>query len=153
MFDLTASRGARAVTAGLVVAGLLPLLLAAISQWAPLGRMDAELGLRVGVTYAAVVLAFLGGARCGLALYRLALRDAPHETAAGVATVLAAFLSLMLPALACICLQVAAFMLLGLWDIMGAERGYVPEWYARLRNIVTPVAVLSLMAMLVRLAL
>jgi hypothetical protein len=153
MLNRTAISGTQAALAATVIIALLPLVLAGISQWAALGRMDAELGLRVGVTYAAVVLSFLGGARCGLAIHRSSLRDAPHECAAGVATILAAFLSLMLPALACICLQVAAFMLLGLWDILGAQRGYLPEWYGRLRNLVTPVAVLSLMAMLVRLAL
>jgi len=143
----------RGVLAAVAVLCLLPLVLAGISQWLQLGRMDADLGLRVGVTYAAVLLSFLGGARCGMAIHRRALQDAPHECAAGVATVLAAFLSLMLPALTCVCLQVAAFMLLGLWDVVGAQRGYLPDWYGRLRNIVTPVAVLSLMAMLVRLAL
>jgi Protein of unknown function (DUF3429) len=147
---ISAANGA---TAAMAVAGLAPLVLAGLSQWVDIGGMDAELGLRIGVIYAAVVLTFLGGARAGMAYSRRAWPEMPDELAAAAATALAAFLSLMLPVLACLCLLVAAFMLHGLWDIMGGERGYVPSWYARLRNMVTPVAVLSLMSMLVRLAL
>jgi hypothetical protein len=153
MLNRTAITGNQGLLAAIAVICLSPLLLAAISQWLSIGRMDAGLGLRVGVTYGALLLSFLGGARCGLACYRRARAGMPEEFGAGFAAILAAFLSLMLPALTCVCLQVAAFMLLGLWDVMGAERGYLPAWYGRLRNIVTPVAVLSLMSILVRLAL
>lgn len=139
--------------ATITLAGLSPLVLAGISQWLPLGAMDYELGLRIGVSYAAILLAFMGGARCGLAYARRARAEMPEEFGAGAAAILAAFLSLMLPALTCICLLVAAFMLLGLWDLLGAQRGYLPLWYAKLRNLVTPITVLSLMAMLTRLAL
>lgn len=136
--------------ATLAALGLAPLLLAGVSQWFAIGQMDVEQGLRIGVIYAAIVLTFFGGARCGLAYNRRARTEMLPELAAGAATVIAAVLSLMLPAVACLCVQVAAFMMLGLWDLIGAERGYVPAWYGRLRGFVTPFAVLGLMAMLVR---
>jgi hypothetical protein len=40
-----------------------------------------------------------------------------------------------------------------LWDQMGADTGRMPLWYARLRMVLTSLAVMPLLAVLARLAL
>lgn len=139
--------------AALAGAAALPLVAAGLSQWAAVGGMTPVSGLRFGLIYGAVLLAFFAGLRWGMAYNRSHSASAMVETLAGGAAVLAAVLSLLVPALPSAILLVAAYLLHGLWDLLASEQGYLPRWYGVLRNLLTVAAVLSLMSFVVRLAL
>ena len=131
----------------------LPLVAAGLSQWQDVAGLTPDTGLRLGLIYGAVQLAFFAGLRWGMAYNRQHSQAVMQETAAGVAAVLAAVLSLMVPSLLSAVLLVAAFLLHGLWDMLASEAGYLPRWYGTLRNMLTVAAVLSLMSLVVRLSL
>ena len=139
--------------AALAALAALPLVVAGLSQWTGVAGISANAGLRLGLVYGSVMLAFFAGLRWGMAYNRRSSSTAFNETAVGLAALLAAVLSLMLPALPAVALLVAAYLLHGLWDLFGVESGYLPRWYGALRNLLTVAAVLSLMSLLMRLSL
>lgn len=139
--------------AALAALAALPMAVAGLSQWFKLASLTPDGGLRLGLIYGAVMLAFFAGLRWGMAYNRRDAAAAVTETAAGIAALLAAVLSLMVPALLSVVVLVAAFLLHGLWDLLASEAGYLPRWYGVLRNMLTVATVLSLMSFVVHLSL
>jgi Protein of unknown function (DUF3429) len=142
--------GIPSVALGLGFAGLIPFLIAALSQWAALGPITPEFGYRAGVIYGAVILSFLGGIRWGVAVNSSYGERQSVEFAASNIAALAGWLSLLLPPVMCLSLLISGFLLQGLWDLMSSEDGILPEWYGKLRTVLTVIAVLALTAILVR---
>jgi hypothetical protein len=124
------------------LAGLIPFLglpLLAVSIPALSGWSDKALGL-----YAAVILSFLGGARWGRAVSEtapdprlIALSMAPSVAAWGLVLLPAGHSGLQLAGLA------GALVLHLLWDLRSQR---LPDWYPRLRLILTAGAVAGLAA-------
>ena len=133
------------------LAGLMPFLVCAASQWLALPRLPPELGLRLGLAYGAIILSFLGGIRWGTAIGPYGARRQALEFSMSVLGPIAGWVALFLPAVLGLSFLVAGFLMQGLWDVTSVEAGTLPQWFGRLRMILTCGAVLSLLAMLVKL--
>jgi hypothetical protein len=95
--------------------------------------------------YAAVILSFLGGARWGLAL---GIQDEARQAkalAVAVAPSIAAWLVLLAPPPAALLAMAALFTVLCLADLRLTGLG-APPWYAKLRILLSVVAVASMLA-------
>jgi hypothetical protein len=138
----------------LALAGAIPFVAATAALFvsdASSVRVPAVAAL---VTYAAVILSFLGGVEWGLALRD----DAGNETTRAIALVLstvpslAAWGVLWLPSPTW---QVGASLvvLLGVWaaDQWLASRGLLPAWFVDLRTAITALVAVVLVVALVRL--
>lgn len=110
-------------------------------------------GLRFGMAYGAIILSFLGGIRWGTALSTPETSGQGLEFGLSVVSSLAGWASLLLSPLLGLSLLIAGFLLQSLWDVLSVERGRLPQWFGRLRMVLTVGAVLSLAAMLVRLVI
>lgn len=138
----------------LALGGAVPFLAAAAMVWVE--RDPRTIGWWVvGVlTYGAVVLSFLGGARWGAALDdRHGHRLQTRQFLLAAIPAAAAWAALLVPPIAGIALLVAGLLLQGLWDTSGAQSGRLPGWYGRLRGFVTALSVVALIAVLSRLVL
>jgi hypothetical protein len=132
------------------IAGLMPFIAAALLQWTPPTGLDSGWAAAAGSAYGAVILSFLGGIRWGVALGPIAARQRQNDFALSVLPSLAGWTSLLLPALPGLALLVAGFLLQALWDALAADAGRLPQWFGRLRMILTTGAVASLIAILAR---
>ncbi len=120
-----------ALAVGLSQAGLRPWDVAAL---------DSAL-----VTYAAVILSFLGGIRWGLAVGHSERPDAAFHYIVSVVPSLAAWALLILPEpLRLACLGALA-LLLGPIDQRLVPAGFAPPWYGQLRLILSCGAGLALL--------
>jgi Protein of unknown function (DUF3429) len=125
--------------------GLVPFIACAICL-----VVDTQLPLlgdpaRAMLAYGAVILSFLGGVRWG---HALRMTDGGLQQQAFVLSVgpsIAAWLLLLPPTLMGLIVLPVLFVLLAVADEQLTKVG-VPIWYAKLRRILTSVAVLSLMA-------
>jgi hypothetical protein len=98
------------------------------------------------MTYAAVILAFMGAIHWGLALAPGASSEPSASLLAGVVPALVGWGATMLPLnLGFIVLALAFVAVLG-FDLTAIGNGAAPSWYGRLRLPVTLVVVLSLVA-------
>jgi len=135
----------------LAVAGLLPFLgltaLSAAGLAAPQAAGQLLAGAEIG--YGAVILSFLGGIRWGAAL------SEPNKTAQAFGLAMSVIPSLIgwaalvydayrAQPMAPLALLVAGFITQGLWDLVGARRGLLPRWFARLRLPLTFIVVVCL---------
>ncbi len=135
------------------LAGLLPFLACAVSQWTSMPFLPPADGLRFGIAYGAIILSFLGGIRWGTGLSTPEDSGQEFEFALSVVGSLMGWMSLLLSPLLGLSLLITGFLLQSLWDILSVERGRLPQWFGRLRMILTAGAVTSLAAMLVRLVI
>ncbi|MEH6717929.1 MAG: DUF3429 domain-containing protein [Aurantimonas endophytica] len=94
--------------------------------------------------YSATILAFLGGIRWGAALAPAAHR--PSILILSVLPALAAWLVLFLPSPWLFAGFALLFLLQGLWDAMAARGATLPDWFGRLRMVLTAVVVLCQLA-------
>ena len=138
------------VALGLGLGGLLPFALAAVSQWMDVPMVPPAKGLVLAIAYGAIILSFLGGIRWGTAIGPYDSRRQTLEFATSVVASLAGLTALFLPPLFALCLLIAGFLMQALWDVMSVEAGRLPQWFGRLRMMLTAVAVPSLIAVLVR---
>jgi hypothetical protein len=124
----------------LAIAGLLPFLglsaSCATGGTAWFGSGQQLVGAEIG--YGAVILSFLGGIRWGAALnesnavvqsFGLAMSVIPSLI--GWAALL--YFAVRAQPIAPLTLLIAGFIAQGLWDLVGARRGALPRWFARLR--------------------
>lgn len=130
------------------LAGLIPFLAGAASQWASLPLLPAETGLKLVIVYAAIILSFLGGIRWGTAIGPYDQGRQALEFSASVLGSLAGLAATFLPPIPALALLIAGFLMQGLWDVMSADAGRLPAWFGRLRMILTAGAVVSLIAAL-----
>ena len=135
---------------GLGLAGLIPFVACAVSQWAFIPHLSPANGLRAGMFYGAVILSFLGGIRWGAAIPGSNSKSQNLDFGLSVLSSLAGWVSLLLPPLLGLSLLIAVFLLQSLWDVLSVEQGRLPHWFGKLRMVLTVGAVLSLAAMLVR---
>lgn len=133
----------------LAIAGLVPFVGGALANHLADGALLGMARYSLPV-YAAVILAFLGGAQWGFALAPGADdSQRPFRLIAAMAPPVVGWLVMLLPQ---ITPQVRYLILAGslvLWaaiDHIFARRGWGPDWYPRLRWPITAVAVLSLIA-------
>jgi hypothetical protein len=131
------------------LAGLIPFIVCAASQWISMRPFTQADGLRMGLLYAAVILSFLGGIRWGMAVKILAVRRQAIDFAMSVLSSLVGWASLLVPPVLGLCLLISAFLLQSLWDVLSVEKGELPYWFGKFRMILTIGAVMSLTAMLV----
>lgn len=131
---------------------MLPLVAGAVSAWWWRDTWD-ELILLASILYGAAILLFLAGVRRGVSF-----RTPGGPTAMQIATMFGLFL-LGLSALLVVVvlgnrvialdLLIAGFVAVAILDPIAARRGETPLFFARLRMLQVPLAVLSLAALLV----
>lgn len=88
------------------------------------------------VVYAAVILSFLGGARWGLALAD-GVDQSPAVFAASIVPPLVAWIAAAMPPPYCFALLAVAFAAHGAWDTLAVHQMKAPEWYGRMRTVLT----------------
>ncbi|WP_375463257.1 DUF3429 domain-containing protein [uncultured Methylobacterium sp.] len=131
---------------------MLPFVAGAAAAWWWRGTWD-ELILLATILYGAAILLFFSGVRRGLSF-----RTEGGPTLVQIATMLALF-GLGLAALLTVVilgnrvialdLLIAGFVAVAVLDPIAARRGEAPLFFARLRPLQIPIAVLSLAALLV----
>jgi len=123
------------------IAGLMPFYTFALLAWHD--------GLRTGaltavVSYAAVILSFLGAVHWGRALARLESRNHIGTLVFGVVPALLGWVALLLPVEFSLPMLTA-----GLVFVWGTEQmmffDVLPSWYRHLRHLLTAGSVLALM--------
>lgn len=130
------------------LAGLLPFIAGAAAQWARLPMLTADTGLKLAIIYGALILSFLGGIRWGTAIGPYDSGRQTTEFSASVLGSLAGLAAAFLPAIPALALLIAGFLMQGLWDVMSVDAGRLPNWFGRLRMILTAGAVVSLVVTL-----
>jgi Protein of unknown function (DUF3429) len=138
----------------LALAGAFPFLLATAALYSSDASSVRVPAITALVTYAAVILSFLGGIEWGLALREEAGTEATRAVALGLSTVpsLAAWAVLWLPSPTW---QVGTSLaiLVAVWaaDQWLASRGLLPAWFIDLRTAVTALVAVILAVALFRL--
>lgn len=135
------------------LAGLIPFCACALSQWVQLPHFSPEQGFQTGAAYGAVILSFLGGIRWGVAVKEFENNRQSAELAGSVLPSLVGWLSLLLSPIIGVSLLIAGFLVQALWDVLSVEKDYLPQWFGKLRMLLTLGAVLSLSSMLVHLTI
>ena len=137
----------------LALAGAIPFVAATAALFVSESSSVRVPAIAALVTYAAVILSFLGGIEWGLALRDEAGNEATRAVALVLSTVpsLAAWGVLWLPSPTW---QVGGSLavLLGVWaaDQWLASRGLLPSWFVDLRTAITALVALILTAALFR---
>lgn len=128
--------------------GLIPFLVClGLAYGVPALR---EAAVRTFLTYAALTLTFLGGARWGAELHRAP--DHPHlprlvASAIPSCVALAALLPQTPPLLALSLLVCSSAWQLG-WDVAASNKGHLPRWNARMRTVMTLLGTACLLALI-----
>lgn len=130
------------------LAGLIPFVAGALALWVPLPLLDPQNGLKLSVSYGAIILSFLGGIRWGTAIGPYDAQRQARELATSVLGSLAGLAAVFLPPIPALTLLVTGFLMQGLWDVTSVEAGRLPAWFGKLRMILTAGAVVSLVATL-----
>jgi hypothetical protein len=126
--------------------GLAPLAISALITLSA-HTSTARLGAIAFSLYAAVLLSFLGGVRCGIEI----MRDPQNPNATrlllsalpGLAGwVLAVFVVFVTPALGASAAFAGLFAAQGAWDYRSARDAAAPPWYPVLRQVLTGGAML-----------
>ncbi|MEP7156256.1 MAG: DUF3429 domain-containing protein [Betaproteobacteria bacterium] len=134
----------------LAILGTLPFLAAATMAWLEIGFNKMRLLQAISI-YAALVLAFFGGIQWGLGV---SLRETAPRSAQ---TLFLLPLALTLPGAALLLIDsysarlvIASALLAASWgvDALLHLQRLIPTWFFRLRCIVSPVAIASLLLLL-----
>jgi hypothetical protein len=138
----------------LAFAGAVPFILATAALYASDSSHVRVPAITALVTYAAVILSFLGGIEWGLALRDEHGDEASRGVALGLSTVssLAAWGLLWLPSPVWqVGSALALFLLVWAADQWMAGRGLLPTWFVDLRSAVTALVAVILATALFRL--
>lgn len=130
-------------------AGALPFILFAITPWLALPALAVLPFLTGAVAYGAMILSFQVGIRFAAGMGEDGLR--PGEIFITVLPALAGWTALALPPLPGLGLLIAAFLLDGQREVVAVEQGRVPSRFGKIRMLLTAAAVVSLLALLLRL--
>lgn len=149
MSDTQANAGIPASALVLGLAGLIPFAAGALAQWLALPLLADGAGLKLIVSYGAIILSFLGGIRWGTAIGPFDQRRQGFEFLASVLGSLVGLAAVFLAAVPALALLIAGFLLQALWDVRSVEGGRLPQWFGKLRMLLTAGAVISLVAALV----
>jgi hypothetical protein len=131
------------------IAGLIPFVVGAASLWVPLPPLGGDLSLKLVVVYGAIILSFLGGIRWGTAIGPYDTRRHALELSASVLGSLAGLAAVFLPWVPALTLLIAGFLMQALWDVTSVESGRLPQWFGKLRMLLTAGVVISLTVALV----
>lgn len=101
-------------------------------------------------SYAALVLALLGGAHWLMATGPYGKARIAREALAGLAALISAWAALLVPAFLGLLILIAAFFLLILRDALQAEASMLPDWLARLRAYIAAGAIVTAILALIR---
>jgi hypothetical protein len=153
LLDVTNGDRIRPAALTLGLAGCVPYWAAAFVVLGEIGPLSAPWVVWGLIAYGAVGLAFLGGIRWGLALRPQDARHQAWEIVLSTAAPLAGFAALIVPPVIGISVLIAGLLTHALWDQMCADTGRLPVWFARLRVVLTSLAVLPLLAVVGRLVL
>lgn len=129
------------------LAGWLPFIAGFVLTLVPwLSPIDMVIVERAIIGYGALILSFLGGVRWGIRLQGGAGSDLIFVigilgSGLGLATML-------LPYSLAIAVLTVGFGAQGAWDVWAGWRGGVPEFYARMRSLLTWLVCLTLLATL-----
>ncbi len=149
MNDGLASARIPASALALGLAGLIPFAAGVLALWAPLPLITPALGLKLVVSYGAIILSFLGGIRWGTAIGPYDGGRMSFEFSASVLGSLAGLAAILMPPVPALTLLVAGFLMQALWDVTSVEAGRLPGWFGKLRMVLTAGAVISLIGALV----
>ena len=123
-------------------AGLVPFIAFSTGTWTTLPIMqNAHFVL---MTYAAVILSFMGAVHWGLAMSG-SNTTAKVQLGASVLPALLGWVALLIPMLYGYILLAACFIVLLMADTIAGSKGLVPDWYLPMRFILTTVVVLCLL--------
>ena len=126
-------------------AGLVPFGLAALGTHSGIEALVLY-GFLGGTAYGAVILSFLGAVHWGLAMQH---DRSPYWYVWSITPALFGFASLLLSDVEMrIVALIPLFVLAWSVDRQAANHGLIPNWYLRLRSMLTAGAVISLAAML-----
>jgi len=130
-----------AMAVRLGVAGLLPFVVGAALCFLPDPAWRA-FGMQQLLTYAAILLSFMGAVYWGVALGEST--RAPSLYVASVLPALVAWVALAQTPLFALTLFATAFTLLFVFDLRCTRAGLVPGWYPRLRAPLTAIVLICL---------
>ena len=130
--------------------GAMPFLAAGLGCWFDPELARRGIWLTLGLTYGAVILSFLGGIRWGAGIGG---RNHGTEFTLSVLPSIAAWVALLLPSVIGVSVLIGGFLMQALWDVTGVQVGRLPEWFGKLRMILTTIVIISLLAILGKLAL
>ncbi len=126
-------------------AGLVPFGIAALGTHSGINAL-VPYGLLGGTAYGAVILSFLGAVHWGLAMQD---DRSPYWYVWSITPALFGFACLLLLDVEMrIVTLIPLFVLAWSVDRKAAKDGLIPDWYMRLRSMLTAGAVISLAAML-----
>lgn len=131
------------------LAGLIPFVVAAIATLLPDAGVSSAWATNSLGAYGAVILSFLGGVKWGVLLNDKAGLKLWRPIILSVIPSLIAWVALLLPAIAMLSIIAAAMVWQYFLDTKSVNQKKLPEWYGRLRTILTTGAVLSLLAGLI----
>lgn len=132
------------------LAGLIPFIAAGLGSLL-LGNELAATSLTALGAYGAVILSFLGGVKWGVVLHDKAALKRWQPLILSVAPSIIAWVALLLPPMIMLSLLAAAMVFQYFLDTQSVQAKKLPEWYGRLRLILTTGAVVSLLMGLVAL--
>ncbi len=125
--------------------GLIPFVACAAALVIGLSLPLIDDPARALLAYAAVILSFLGSVRWGFALRMADTGLQARAFALSVGPSIAAWLTLLAPTLMGLAIMPALFLMLGIADVRMTEVG-APQWYRRLRILLTAIVVIALLA-------
>lgn len=122
-------------------AGLIPFIVFSAGTWMTLPLM--ENAHTVLMTYAAIILSFMGAIHWGLAMSQNS-SHANLQLGASVVPALLGWLALLIPMLYGYGLLALCFVVLYFADKLAGDKGLVPSWYLPMRVRLTTVVVVCL---------
>lgn len=132
------------------IAGLIPFAACAVTVWTSSPVLQVE-SVALLLTYAAVILSFLGGIHWGKALSGENSGDLNWMRLGwSVAPSLIAWIALRMSPGFTIIIFIAAFAIAFLVDRHAVRAGFFPEWYLPLRKVLTLGVLACLIATLAR---
>jgi Protein of unknown function (DUF3429) len=131
----------------LTLAGAIPFVALAVSLWiAPAAYHD--LVANALITYAAVILSFLGGIQwgCAVSLVESAPKSAQTMWLLSVIPSLLAWAMLFVPgAGASVMVAICLFAFVWIVDALLHLQKLIPKWFFRLRTVITAIVITSLL--------
>jgi hypothetical protein len=124
-------------------AGLIPFVIFSIGSWTSLPLVADS--TQMLITYAAIIMAFMGAIHWGLSLASIDANQSKHLVASN-ATALAAWSALLLPQIFALILLTTGFLLLLGYDLTVARARTFPDWYVTMRIRLTLVVSICLTA-------
>jgi len=133
--------GNRSTAKTLGYAGLIPFVIFSIGSWTTLPYVADS--THVLITYAAIILSFMGAIHWGAAIANAA-RQHSKDLVVSVVPALAAWLALLLPEIFALVILFVGFILLITYDLAVAKSQALPNWYLSMRIRLTFIVTICL---------